>query len=97
METTATQDRLMALAQTAFLPLETHASLEDGGRYQIRILDGSEAIHIEEMPADEVQDENDLWEWIGRMRARLKEMGYELDPWGEGDSGRVKPRHPNRV
>ena len=81
METTATQERLMALAETAFLPLETHASLEDGGRYQIRVLDGSEAIHIEEMPAGEVRDEQDLAGWIGRMRGRLEEMGYELDPW----------------
>lgn len=81
-ETTATQERLMALAGAAFLPLETHASLEDGGRYhQIRVQDGSEAIHIEEMPADEVRDEKDLEGWIGRMRGRLEEMGYQLDPW----------------
>lgn len=81
METTATQERLMALAETAFLPLETHASLEDGGHYQIRILDGSEAIHIEEMPAAEVRGEQDLAGWIGRMRGRLEERGYELEPW----------------
>jgi hypothetical protein len=88
METTATQERLMALAEAAFLPLETHASLEDGGRYQIRVLDGSEAIHIEEMPASEVQDEKDLAGWIGRMRGRLEEMGYELEPWEASLSSR---------
>jgi hypothetical protein len=81
METTETQERLMALAETAFLPLETHASLEDGGHYQIRVLDGSEAIHIEEMPEAEVRDEQDLAGWIGRMRGRLEEMGYKLEPW----------------
>jgi hypothetical protein len=81
METTATQERLMAIAEAAFLPLETHASLEDGGRYQIRILDGSEAVHIEEMPAAEVRDEKDLLGWIARMRGRLEEMGYELEAW----------------
>lgn len=81
METSATQERLMALAETAFLPLEAHASLEDGGRYQIRVLDGSEAIHIEEMPAGEVRSEQDLAGWIGRMRGRLEEMGYQLEPW----------------
>jgi len=81
METTATEERLMALAETAFLPLETRASLEEGGRYQIRVLDGSEAFHIEEMPAGDVQSEEDLAEWIGRMRGRLEEMGYQLDPW----------------
>jgi hypothetical protein len=81
METTATQERLMALAETAFLPLETHASLEEDGCHQIRVLDGSEAIHIEEMPAGEVRDEKDLADWIGRMRGRLEEMGYELEPW----------------
>lgn len=81
METTATQERLMALAEAAFLPLETHASLEDGGHYQIRVLDGSEAVHIEEMPEAEVQDEKDLEGWIDRMRGRLAEMGYKLEPW----------------
>ncbi len=81
METTATQERLMALAEAAFLPLETHASLEDGGHYQIRVLDGSEAIHIEEMPEAEVQDEKDLEARIDRMRGRLAEMGYKLEPW----------------
>jgi hypothetical protein len=81
METTATQERWMALAEAAFLPLETHASLEDGGHYQIRVLEGSEAIHIEEMPVGEVRDERDLEGWIVRMRGRLEEMGYELEPW----------------
>jgi hypothetical protein len=81
MEMTAIEERLMALAETAFLPLKTHASLEDGRRYQIRVLDGSEAIHIEEMPAGDVQSEEDLAGWIGRMRGRLEEMGYQLDPW----------------
>ena len=81
METTATQERLMALAEAAFLPLESHASFEEDGRYQIRILEGAEAIHIEEMPAIDVRDENDLTGWIGRMRGRLEEMGYELDAW----------------
>jgi len=77
----------MALAETAFLPLETHASLEGDGHYQIRVLDGSEAIHIEEMPAAEVQDEKDLAGWIERMRGRLEEMGYKLEPW-ESRAGR---------
>ena len=81
METTAAQERLMAIAEAAFLPLETHASLEEGGRYQIRILDGSEAIHIEEMPASEVHDEQDLLGWIERMRGRLEEMGHRLEAW----------------
>jgi hypothetical protein len=81
MATTATQERLTALAEAAFLPLESHASFEDDGRYQIRILEGAEAIHIEEMSAADVRDENDLTGWIGRMRGRLEEMGYELDPW----------------
>jgi hypothetical protein len=81
METTATQERLMALAEAAFLPLETHASLEAGGNYQIRVLDGSEAIHIEEMPEAEIRDEKDLEGWIERMRGRLAEMGYKLEPW----------------
>ena len=81
MATTATQERLMTLAEAAFLPLEPHASFEGDGRYQIRILEGSEAIHIEEMSAFDVRDEKDLTGWIGRMRCRLEEMGYELDPW----------------
>ena len=81
MEIMATRERLMALAETAFLPLETHASLEEDGCYQIRVLDGSEAIHIEEMPAGDVQAEKDLTDWIGRMRGRLEEMGYHLEPW----------------
>jgi len=87
METIAAQERLMALAEAAFLPLETHASLEDDGCYQIRVLDGSEAIHIEEMPVGEVRDEKDLAAWIGRMRGRLEEMGYELEPWETHASG----------
>ena len=82
MKTTATQEQLMTLAETAFHPLETHASLEDGGLYQIRVLDGSEAIHVEEMPASEVRGEEDLQGWIGRMRGRLEEkLGVQLDPW----------------
>jgi hypothetical protein len=81
METTTTQERLIALAEAAFLPLESHASFEEDGRYQIRILEGSEAIHIEEMPAVDVREESDLAGWIARMRGRLEEMGYELDPW----------------
>ncbi|HYU32652.1 MAG TPA: DUF1652 domain-containing protein [Thermoanaerobaculia bacterium] len=81
METTTAQERLTALAEAAFLPLETHASLEADGHYQIRVLDGSEAIHIEEMPESEVRDERDLEGWIERMRGRLEGMGYQLDPW----------------
>ena len=81
MKTTAIQERLMALAGAAFLPLETHASLEDGGHYRIRVLKGSESFHVEEMAAGDVQDEKDLTGWIGRMRGRLKERGYELKPW----------------
>ena len=81
MKTTAIQERLMALAGAAFLPLETHASLEDGGHYRIRVLVRGEAIHIEEMPAGEVRDEEDLTGWVGRMRGRLAERGFELKPW----------------
>jgi hypothetical protein len=81
METTATQERLLAIAEAAFLPLETHASLEEGGHYQIRVLDGSEAVHIEEMPARELRDEADLTGWIERMRGRLEERGYKLKTW----------------
>ena len=85
MKTTATQEQLMTLAVAAFLPLETHASLEnDEGRehrYQIRVLAGRKAIHIEEMPVHEVRGEQDLHGWIGRMRGRLEEKGYELEPW----------------
>ena len=81
METMATQERLTILAGTAFLPLETHASCDDGGRYQIRVLNGSAAFHIEEMAAGDVQDEKDLTDWIRRMRGRLEEKGYELEPW----------------
>lgn len=88
MATTAPQERLQALAEAAFLPLESHASFEDDGRYQIRILEGAEAIHIEEMPAVDVRDESDLAGWIGRMRGRLEDMGYQLDPWQGADGGR---------
>lgn len=78
---TVIQDRLMALAEAAFLPLQASASFEEDGRYLIRILEGTEAIHLEEMSAVDVRDENDLAGWIGRMRGRLEEMGYELEPW----------------
>lgn len=81
MQTITTQERLAALAEAAFFPLESQASFEADGRYQIRILEGDEAVHIEEMPAADVRDERDLSGWIGRMRGRLEEMGYELDPW----------------
>ncbi len=82
MKTTATQEQLMALAEAAFLPLETHASLEKDECYQIRVLAGREAIHIEEMPACEVRGEQDLHDWIGRMRGRLEEKwGGQLDPF----------------
>ncbi len=84
METIADQERLTALAEAAFLPLETHASLADDGHYQLRVLDGSEAVHIEEMPTREIRDEKDLEDWISRMRGRLEEMGYELEPWERG-------------
>ena len=72
---------LTDLAEDAFLPLETHTSLEEDGHYQIRILGGSRAIHIEEMPAAEVREERDLRDWIGRMRGRLEEKGFALEPW----------------
>lgn len=86
MKTTATRDQLMALAEAAFLPLEIDARLEDDGGharcYQIRVLDGSEAIHIEEMPAHEVRGEQDLHDWFRRMRGRLEEKwGVQLAPW----------------
>ena len=82
METTATPEQLMALAEAAFLPLEIDASVEDDGCYQIRVLDGSEAIHVEEMPASEVRGEQDLHGWFGRMRRRLEEkLGVQLEPW----------------
>lgn len=84
MKTTATQEQLMALAEAAFLPLEVDASLEDdegrASRYQIRVLDGRDAVHIEEMPVCEVRGEQDLHDWIGRMRGRLVEKwGIHLD------------------
>ena len=80
MKTTATQEQLMALAEAAFLPLEVDASLEDGECYQIRVLAGRDAVHIEEMPVCEVCGEQDLHDWIGRMRGRLVEKwGIQLD------------------
>ena len=82
MKTKATQEQLTALAEAAFLPLETHASVEDDRCYQIRVLDRSEAVHIEEMPDSEVRGEQDLHDWIGRMRGRLEEKwGVQLVPW----------------
>ena len=86
METTATPEQLMALAEAAFLPLEFDAIVEDDGgcerRYQIRVREGSKAIHIEEMPAGEVRGEEDLHGWFGRMRGRLEEkLGVQLGPW----------------
>lgn len=86
--TIETQERLLALTETAFLPLETHASLEDDGCYLIRVLAGRDAFHIEEMPAGEVRDEQDLTGWIGRMRGRLEEKGYQLEPWERMASAR---------
>lgn len=81
METTASPERLKHLAEAAFLPLESEASLEAHGHYQVRVLGGPRSVHIEEMPADEVRDERDLRGWIGRMRRRLEEKGFALKPW----------------
>lgn len=81
MKSAATPEHLKHLAEAAFLPLETEASLEAHGHYQIRILGGPRAVHIEEMPALEVRDESDLRGWLGRMRRRLEEKGFALKPW----------------
>jgi Protein of unknown function (DUF1652) len=86
-----TQERVLAVLETAFLPLEAHASLEEGDRVQVRILDGAEAIHIEERPLSELRSDQDVQGWIEQLRRRLGELGYDLKEWKlpEGGSGRV--------
>jgi hypothetical protein len=87
----ATHERVLAVLEASFLPLETHASLEQGDRVQVRVLDGAEAIHIEEKPVADLQDEAGLQSWIEQIRKRLGELGYDLKGWKmpEGGSGAV--------
>jgi hypothetical protein len=86
-----TQERVLAVLETAFLPLETHASLEEGDRVQVRVLDGAEAVHIEERPLSELRSDQDARSWIEQIRKRLGELGYDLEGWKmpEGGSGAV--------
>ena len=77
---TQTRERLLAILESAFLPLETHAS-RDNGNVQIRILDGAEAIHIDERPVKNLQGREELKEWIVQTRKRVEELGRRLDSW----------------
>ena len=77
MTQTMTADRLIALTETAFLPLEAHASIE-GDRLQLRVLDGAEAVHISECPLAEVENERRFQDWLDQNRKRLEELGYRL-------------------
>jgi hypothetical protein len=77
---TQTRERLLAILEAAFFPLETHASRENGN-VQIRVMDGAEAIHIDERPVKNLQGRENLKQWIVQTRKRLEELGRRLDSW----------------
>ena len=78
---TQTRERLLAILETAFLPLETRARRRSSGNVQIRVLDGAEAIHVDERPVDDLRGREELKRWIVQTRKRLQELGRRLDSW----------------
>ena len=79
--TAETTDRILGVLEGAFLPLEAHTSVEENGNVQLRILDGSEAILIDERPLYGSHSERVAMDWIAETRKRLEELGRQLDPW----------------
>ncbi|HVG06655.1 MAG TPA: hypothetical protein VNM67_03050 [Thermoanaerobaculia bacterium] len=79
--TAETTDRILGVLEGAFRPLEAHTSVEENGNVQLRILDGSEAILIDERPLYGTHSERVAFDWIADTRKRLEELGRQLDPW----------------
>jgi hypothetical protein len=73
-------DRNLAVLETAFLPLEAATSVLESGNVQLRVLDGAEAILVEDRPLFGSHTEQVLRIWISDVRKRLEELGYQLDP-----------------
>lgn len=76
-----TTDRILGVLEGAFRPLEAKTSVMGNGNVQLRILDGSEAILMDERPLYGMQAERVALDWIADTRGRLEELGRRLDPW----------------
>lgn len=75
-----TTDRILGALEAAFLPLEAHTSMQENGNVQLRILDGTEAVLIDERPLYGTHTGQVARDWIADTRKRLEGMGFQLDP-----------------
>lgn len=79
--TAETTDRILGVLEAAFRPLEAKTSVLENGNVQLRVLDGSEAILVDERPLYGTHAERVALDWIAETRKRLEELGRQLDPW----------------
>ena len=79
--TAETTDRILGVLEAAFRPLEAQTSVEENGNVQLRILDGSEDVLVDERPLYGSHAERVAMDWIADTRKRLEELGHQLDSW----------------
>ncbi|MFP5287384.1 MAG: hypothetical protein ACLGI9_16730, partial [Thermoanaerobaculia bacterium] len=72
--TAETTDRILGVLESAFRPLEARTSVQENGNVQLRVLDGSEAILIDERPLFGTHAERVAMDWIEETRKRLEEL-----------------------